>query len=441
MNMRANGAYVKCNCACLVVWACLFHNCVPRMAERECPEQSFEAGLNGQLEYFFGNPRLWELGEKLFFDSNLSSPPGQSCATCHAPEAGWTGPDSDINSASGIYAGAAAGRFGNRKPSSAAYATQAPQLHLAEEDGDLLFVGGNFWDGRATGHLLGNPAADQAQGPFLNPLEQNLPDAKELIDRICNSDYAGLFREVAYEVWGLEDICTEAGPEFAFGVVAIALAAFEHSPTVNGFSSKYDAYLAGKVDLSPQEIEGLRLYEGKALCSECHPHLPGADGSPPLFTDFTYDNLGFPHNPENPFYALPEPLNPDGTAWVDVGLGATLSKMPQYAVFAQDNEGLHRVPTLRNVDRRPDSAFVKAYGHNGYFKSLEEVIHFYNTRDVLPLANEVEDPQPGINCWPEPEVAVNVNREELGNLGLTRAEEVALTAFLRTLSDGYEAGE
>jgi len=81
------------------------------------------------------------------------------------------------------------------------------------------------------------------------------------------------------------------------------------------------------------------------------------------------------------------------------------------------------VPTLRNVDLRPSDGFVKAYGHNGYFKSLEEIVHFYNTRDVEP--------------WPAPEVPLNVNSAELGNLGLTASQEADLVAFMKTLSDGY----
>ncbi len=80
---------------------------------------------------------------------------------------------------------------------------------------------------------------------------------------------------------------------------------------------------------------------------------------------------------------------------------------------------------MRNVDKRPFEMFVKAYSHNGYFKSLEEIVHFYNTRDL-----------PGAG-WPAPEVAVNVNTIEMGNLGLNHEEELAIVAFLKTLSDGW----
>ena len=102
--------------------------------------------------------------------------------------------------------------------------------------------------------------------------------------------------------------------------------------------------------------------------------------------------------------------------------GGVFSTLPQYAMYAKENLGKHRAPTLRNVDLRPTPGFVKAYGHNGYFKSLEAVVHFYNTRDVLPEAGKVTDPKPGINCWPAPEVSANLNKEELGDLKLTPAK-------------------
>jgi cytochrome c peroxidase len=140
----------------------------------------------------------------------------------------------------------------------------------------------------------------------------------------------------------------------------------------------------------------------------------------------------------NPWYGMPSKYNPDGPKWVDPGLGGFLSHVPQYAMFASENHGKHRVPTLRNVDKRPYAGFVKSYGHNGYFKNLEEFVHFYNRRDVLPGCDSVSDPQPGVNCWPEAEVHQNINEDELGDLKLTREEELAIVEFLRTLSDGYK---
>jgi len=345
------------------------------------------------LGYLLENKELQRLGELLFFDKTLSTPPGQ--------------------------------------------ATLAPPLHIEEEDGERLFVGGVFWDGRATGWELGNPAADQAHGPLLNPLEQNNPNVKAVISKICKSSRAGLFQQVCTDIWGIGKI-DDTNLDMAKGIISLAIAAFENSDRMNEFTSKYDYYLKGMVDLTPQEKWGLELFEDKGKCGECHPSKPGPKGEPPLFTDFTYDNLGLPKNPVNPWYSMPARYNPDGPNWVDPGLGGFLAQVPQYAMFASDNLGKHKVPTVRNVDKRPDSGFVKAYGHNGYFKTLEGIVHFYNKRDVLPHCDEVSDPQLGVNCWPEPEVLPNLNKDELGDLKLTLEEELAIVEFMRTLSDGYE---
>lgn len=383
------------------------------------------------------------LGKSIFFDK-ISSPDWMSCATCHAPNTGWTGPIPGINKHGAVYRGAIPTRFGNRKPPSAAYATQSPNFYW---DGEL-FVGGNFWDGRATGWNLGNPAADQALGPFLNPVEQNNPAKMAVLGQIASSKYADIWEEV----WGepiswetIEDI------ENNYDRVGLSIAAYEDSSEVNQFSSKYDAYLAGEVELNEQEAFGLELFEGKAKCSLCHLSDP-EEQDPPLFTDYTFDNLGVPKNPENPFYEMDQvllddgsPINPLGSSWVDYGLGGFLRSLAAYGSWrnltfvtnvkdmtagelsghANDNDGKHKVPTLRNVAKGfNDKGSPKAYMHNGVFKTLKEVVHFYNTRDV-------ED-------WPAPEVADNVNTEELGNLGLTEEEEDAIVAFLVTLSDGYK---
>jgi cytochrome c peroxidase len=181
--------------------------------------------------------------------------------------------------------------------------------------------------------------------------------------------------------------------------------------------------LKGGATLTSKEKKGLELFKGKGNCSACHV----ITGKKPLFTDFTYDNLGVPKNLENPFYNEPA-YNPMGSAWIDEGLGGFLKGIgyPSYG----DEVGKMKVPTLRNVDKRPYNGFVKAYGHNGYFKSLEEIVHFYNTRDV-----------PGAGwkgkAWPSAEVDANVNHAELGNLNLTNQEENEIVAFLKTLSDGY----
>jgi cytochrome c peroxidase len=353
-----------------------------------------------------------QLGKNLFFDTNLSDPPGEACAACHGPQVGFTGPDSKINAAGAVYEGAVSGRFGNRKPPAAAYAGDSPPLHL---DG-TTWVGGMFWDGRATGDTLGDPLAEQAQGPFLNPLEQNNADAQAVIGKVLVSSYSALFTEV----------CTDETTYY--DCIGRAIAAYERSSEVSAFTSKYDLSLTGEAKLTGQERLGLVLFEGKAKCAGCH--------VPPLFTDYTYDNLGVPRNPENPFYNEPD-WNPAGQAWVDTGLGDYLKGAGYDAAVYDPEMGKMKVPTLRNVDKRPNARFVKAYSHNGFFKSLDDIVHFYNTRDVLAVCSGKPGDKVGVTCWPEPEVDQNVNDTELGNLGLTRGEEKALVAFLKTLSDGY----
>ena len=136
-----------------------------------------------------------ELGKALFFDK-ISSPDNMACAECHAPSVGFTGPIPGVNKKGGVYHGAVPQRFGNRKPPSAAYATLSPIFDYDETEG--IFVGGNFWDGRATGEVLGNPAADQALGPFLNPVEQNNASKQAVLEQIAGSKYADLWEDV----WG-----------------------------------------------------------------------------------------------------------------------------------------------------------------------------------------------------------------------------------------------
>jgi cytochrome c peroxidase len=167
----------------------------------------------------------------------------------------------------------------------------------------------------------------------------------------------------------------------------------------------------------------MALFDGKALCSQCHPSTPGdySRGSAArraLFTDFSYDNLGLPVNAAIAALQGHE-------AETDHGLGGFLAGTDGYADLAAEVDGAFKVPTLRNV------AKTAPYGHNGVFASLAEIVHFYNTRDV---------PGAGWNgaAWAPPEVPQTVNVTELGNLGLTAAEESDVVAFLRTLSDKLE---
>jgi len=365
---------------------------------------------------------MQQLGKSIFFDTDLSLNHNQSCATCHAPKAGWTGPDSAINAHGGVYEGSIPGAFGDRKPPSSAYATFAPILYMDKKGN---FIGGNFWDGRATGERLGNPSAEQALGPFLNPKEQALPTHADVVYRVAfatSPEYPYSFADV----WGWDpatqidwaDLGAEdwAMIDLAYEQIGFTIADYEASAESNAFTSKFDAWRAGRTPLTVEEFKGFALFVGKGKCGRCHIAV-GKGGEPALFTDYTYDNLGIPKNPDNPA-TIADP------SWADPGLGGFLASRPDYAPYADANMGKFKVPTVRNV-AKGTAGLVKAYGHNGYFKSLEEIVHFYNTRDV-------ED-------WPDPEVSANMNTSELGDLGLSAGEEADIVAFMKTLSDGWMA--
>lgn len=412
------------------------------------------------------------LGKALFFDANLSVNGSQSCASCHGPEVGFTGPDSLVNSTSVVYLGALEDRFGNRKPPASSYVGHSPSLYYDETAGG--WIGGLFWDGRATGGTLGNPLAEQAQGPFLNPLEQGMPNARLLCLRVANSEYAGLFREV----WGSDSLDCVNDVQGVYERIARSIAAYERSNEVNPYTSKFDwfwdnAKAAGKdvtrikcgmsgggmggamgcpsggtdpygwimyqnLGLTDSELQGLAVFNTRANCSSCHTLAAGPDGYP-LFTDFSYDNLGIPKNPDNPFYAMPKKWNPDGADWVDYGLGGYLKSAGYEPNDYEPEMGKFKVPTLRNVDMRPSPDFVKAYGHNGYFKSLEEIVFFYHWRAMMDNGCMGGGMGGGMMCegmmnmFPAPEV--EQNRAALTMFPRPQVENIV--AFLKTLSDGY----
>jgi cytochrome c peroxidase len=248
------------------------------------------------------------IGKLLLYDKHLSVNRNEACAFCHMPETGFTGPVSELNRTTGSYPGSVRTRFSDRKPQSHAYAPLAPVLHYNPGQGDL--VGGNFWDMRATGRRLGNPAAEQAQGPPTNPVEMGLPDIACAVYRASQRPYRALFEKV----WGpqafviewpndVEQVCDQPGPPSAndpmpvhlseldrgrvaatFDQMAQSIANYEVSAEVTTFTSKFDAMLAGKAQLTPQEQMGYELFRGKAQCNNCH--RDGGPGEDPLFTDF-----------------------------------------------------------------------------------------------------------------------------------------------------------
>jgi cytochrome c peroxidase len=224
-------------------------------------------------------PQMIALGSALFNDTNLSSQKNQSCASCHDKSVAFA--DADKNNPTSK--GSVSSLFGTRNTPSIAYSAFTPALHQETEDGETLWKGGLFLDGRV------NTLEEQAQKPFLNPIEMNNKDAADVIAKLRTSPTANLFREVfggdALDV-GKEDQ--------AFTQLAQAIATFERTPEFSPFSSKFDFYIQGKAQFTTQEIEGMSLFirADKGNCAACHPVTRSVDGTPPLFTDFSYDNVG-----------------------------------------------------------------------------------------------------------------------------------------------------
>jgi cytochrome c peroxidase len=315
-----------------------------------------------------------QLGQRLFEDTALSDPAGQACTDCHAAELAFTDPEGNRTSA-----GVIQGRFGPRNAPTLTYAALIPPQRREGES----VVGGVFWDGRR------DTLAAQAEATLLNPLEMNNASKRDVVVKL-RARHARAFNQV-FGKGSLDDVDT------AFAHATDAIAAFERTPVFAPFTSKYDRYRAGTVALADDEARGLAVFMDPARgnCASCH--------TPPLFTDFTYANLGLPRFADNPFYELPRALNPDGVAYVDRGLGQT-TKDPRH-------DGMFRVPTLRNV------LLTAPYGHNGYFRRLDEMI---TAHAVAPQRAEVP---------------ATVDRSKLAAFQPTREDIADLVAFLRTLTD------
>jgi cytochrome c peroxidase len=263
---------------------------------------------------------------------------------------------------------------------------------------------------------------------------------------------------------------------------AQSLSAYEQSVQVSAFSSKFDAYLKDPVSnpLTPDELAGYNLFRGKGNCNSCH--LDGRSTAPaptaptsedtgkaasvtPLFTCFGSANEGLPLNPRDAIYYQNTPdqfgftANPDGFAFRDLGLGTFLRSGPgtwpnpnaSWIPQAPTVDGQMQVSSARNVAMTPAQCptteapgpyFQKEFFHNGYIKSLKQLVHFYNTRDKKGYSYPVTSGHcpPGtterVDCWPEPEVRNNLDMTT-GDLGLTDKEEDQIVAFLQTLTDGY----
>jgi cytochrome c peroxidase len=357
-----------------------------------------------------------QLGEQIFKDRSLSASGRQSCATCHSPDNAFAAPAGDPAVPRG---GPNLDVPGFRNSPSLQYLTRNPAFFYDDEGTP---TGGFDRDGRA------DTLAIQARRPFLSAHEMANASTAEVAARLSHASYAADFRAL----FG-EGIFTT--PEAAFDRALFALQEYQQEETADfaPFTSKYDAFLAGKAVFSAQELRGLALFNDpqRGNCAGCHPSGRGPNGAPPLFTDFTYDNLGVPRNPDIP-------ANADSN-YFDLGICGpdrtdAIGERPDLC-------GAFKVPTLRNI------ALTAPYFHNGRFATLQDALRFYVRRDTNP-----EDFYP-LDAGGQPlkfndlpaEYQANVNTTEVpynrrpGDIpALSDADIEDVIAFLNTLTDGFQ---
>jgi len=342
---------------------------------------------------------LAELGRMLYFDVNLSKDRTQSCATCHTPTTGFI--DSRDN---GVSAMASLGddqqSLGDRQAPSAAYAVFSPDFHFDTKQQE--FIGGQFWDGRA------KDLAEQAGGPPLNPAEMAMPDKSSVVTRLQdNANYKQMFiNYFGEQIW--------QQPELAYSAMTQAIAAFEASPEISPFDSKYDRYLKGQYELTGQEELGMALFfsNNNTNCHSCH-MLRQPEQARETFSNYQFHNIGTPANLQL------RAQNGVAMDAVDQGL------LANPAVTDASHLGKFKVPTLRNI------AITGPYMHNGVFAQLGTVLAFY---DQFNNPKRNLNPETG-NPWRTAEVPSTVNHELLEAKVLSDAKLAALEAFLHTLTD------
>jgi cytochrome c peroxidase len=340
-----------------------------------------------------------ELGQALFFDTNLSLTRNQSCSSCHEPGAAFS--DNRANIVGGaVSIGDDSRSLGDRNTPSIAYADQVPNFHV-NQGGE--YVGGLFLDGRSA------TQAEQAQEPFLNPVEMAMPNSAALVDRIReNPSYVASFSAL-FGRRILDD------PDSALTAIGESIATFERSDLFSSFDSKYDRFIRGEYVLSAEEELGRMLFFSQLIsCHGCHLLDQRENTQHELFTDHTYHNIGLPVN--DAVRAR------NGVSEPDVGL------LGNPRVDDSSHAGKFRVPSLRNV------AVTAPYMHNGVFQDLETAILFYD-KFLLSTIGANTNPETS-KPWGEPEVAENIELNLLQQgQPITPRRASALAAFLRALTD------
>ncbi|MDQ0392908.1 cytochrome-c peroxidase [Labrys monachus] len=367
---------------------------------------------------------LTALGRDMFSDPSLSASGKLACASCHAPDHAL-GP---ANALSVQFGGADMRQPGLRAVPSLKYVQIVPQFsehfYDSEDDSDESVdngpTGGLTWDGRA------DRGADQARIPLLSPFEMGNESAGNVVDRALRAGYGERLRTI----YGADIL---GDRKALFDGILEAFEVYEQDEaTFYPYSSKYDAYLAGKATLSPAEAHGLELFNdpGKGNCAECHISQRGNDGTPPQFTDYGLIALGVPRN-------LDIPANRD-PAYFDLGLCGPLRTDFRGRT---DYCGLFRTPSLRNVATR------QTFFHNGAFHSLKKAVEFYARRDTNPEQWYPRRADGTVDKFDDLPAAYQANintdppfdRHAGDRPALDDKEIDDIVAFLQTLNDGYVA--
>lgn len=386
------------------------------------------------------------LGRALFFDSSLSASGRMACASCHRPDHAYGPPDGRAVQPGGP----TLHTQGHRAVPSLRYLGRVPPFGVGPEQGEGAEAangmpappigaagararktagatgavpqqvprGGLFWDGRA------GTLEQQAMAPLFNPVEMANAGVAPVAARLRGSYGARLAA-----LFGAGAI---ADPGRLVDEAMFAIARFEvEDPSFHPYSSKYDAYLEGKAQLSPEEARGLAAFEDPARgnCAACHLDRPGPDGQPPAFTDYEYEALGVPRNG-----ALADNRDP---RYFDLGLCGPI----RTDLAAQPNTcGMFRTPSLRNVATR------RVFFHNGVYHSLRQVLAFYDFRDVAPERIYPRGPDGRVERFDDVPAPYRANVDtadppfgrHCGEAPPMSAQDMrAIIAFLKTLTDGY----
>jgi cytochrome c peroxidase len=445
------------------------------------------------------------LGKLMNFDSNISPLRNEACGFCHMPYAGFSGPIPSVNLTMVAYPGTFHFRAGKRTAQRYTYSPDFPVLEYNTAQGvffggnfwDARSTGYKLQS--ADAEQAQHPPVDTQEMGFPDTacIAFRLSKAvyRPLFELVWGMDF-----DIRWP-GDTEKICATPGGAASFGGSTTpirlslkdrtkanniydhwgqSISKYERSNRLSPFTSKFDAFLKGTYTLTADEMAGYNLFKGKANCNSCH--LDGrstaltpdqtdtgaASSTRPLFTCFGYANLGLPLNPRVALFYQTTPdrfgftPNPYGFGYRDLGLGTFLRSAAnpnsQWVQFAQPSDGQMQTSTARDVAMTPPQCptteagqvdangsaipyFQKEFFHNGYIKSLKQLVHFYNTRDVFAFkvtsghcpAGKTEK----VDCWPMPEVPNNIDMT-FGNLGLTDQQENQIVTFLQALSDGFD---